>query len=62
MSKTASDAAPDLRQYLEQLPSVVTLRDRLQQHRDEGKLLRRLLKLASEAEAASPKSEAAHRE
>lgn len=59
MSKTASAAAPDLRQYLDHLPSVVTLRDRLQQHRDEGKLLRRLLKLASEAEAASPKLEAA---
>ncbi len=48
-------------QYLQQLPSAATLRDKLRQHRDEGKVLRRLLKLASEHEATS-KADAPHRE
>lgn len=46
-------------QFLEQLPSVSTLRSRLQQHREQGKVLRRLLKLASERDAmAAVKQEA----
>ena len=45
------DQTPE--QYLKQLPSAATLRDKLRQHRDEGKVLRRLLKLASEHEATS---------
>ena len=43
-------------QFLKQLPSVSALREKLRQHRDEGKLLRRLLKLASEREASTATS------
>ena len=39
--------------FLEQLPSAETLRNQIQRHREEGKVLRRLLKLASQHEAAS---------
>ena len=53
MPQTLPDAASDLRQYLDKLPKTELLRDRLRQHRDEGKLLRRLLKLASDAEAVA---------
>lgn len=60
MPKTLPDAAPDLRQYLDKLPTVAALRDRLRQHRDEGKLLRRLLKLAADAEAVANSKGGAH--
>ena len=51
----------DLQQYLDKLPNVASLRDRLRQHRDEGKLLRRLLKLAADAEVVTnSKGEARH--
>jgi|GEM_PF-2403139 len=60
MPKVLPDAVPDLRQYLDKLPSVAALRDRLRQHRLEGKLLRRLLKLAADAEAAATPKEASH--
>lgn len=56
MAQNAQGTADDLRQYIDKLPSVITLRNRLEQHRSEGKLLKRLLKLASEADAASPTS------
>ncbi len=45
------DQTPE--QFLKQLPSAATLRDKLRQHRDECKVLRRLLKLANEHEATS---------
>lgn len=51
MLKARPDAVPNLRQYLNQLSGVAMLRDRLRQHRNEGKQLRRLLKLATESEA-----------
>ena len=54
------DAASDLRQYLDKLPTVSLLRDRLRQHRDEGKLLRRLLKLAADADAVANRKGASH--
>lgn len=61
MPSTLQNAASDdLRQYLDKLPSVSTLRDRLRQHRDEGKLLRRLLKLATEADAATNRTGASN--
>ena len=60
MPKTLPDAASDLRQYLDRLPNVASLRDRLRQHRDEGKLLRRLLKLAADAEAVATRKGASH--
>lgn len=56
MANNSQGTADDLQQYIEKLPSVVTLRNRLEQHRNEGKLIKRLLKLASESEAASPRS------
>lgn len=40
-------------QFLQQLPSVSTLRSKLEQHREQGKVLRRMLKLARERDAAS---------
>lgn len=40
-------------QFLEQLPSAAVVRDKIQRHREEGKVLRRLLKLASEHESAT---------
>lgn len=60
MPETLSDAAPDLRQYLDKLQTVAAFRDRLRQHRDEGKLLRRLLKLAADAEAVANSKRGAH--
>jgi hypothetical protein len=60
MPHTLPDAASDLRQYLDKLPTVKELRDRLRQHRDEGKLLRRLLKLAADAEAVANSKRGAH--
>ncbi len=60
MPHTLPDAAPDLRQYLDTLPKVESLRDRLRQHRDEGKLLRRLLKLAADADAVANSKAGAH--
>ena len=56
MAQNTQDTADDLQQYIQKLPSVITLRNRLEQHRNEGKLIKRLLKLASESEAASPLS------
>lgn len=47
----SADQSPE--DFLKQLPSVSTLREKLRQHRDEGKLLRRLLKLASEREESA---------
>lgn len=38
-------------QFLKQLPSAASLRDRLREHREQGKVLRRLLKLAAASEA-----------
>ena len=50
-------------QFLEQLPSAAVVRDKIQKHREEAKVLRRLLKLASEHEASTtpsaPKRESA---
>ena len=60
MPRTPSDAAPDLRQYLDKLPTIAVIRDRLRQHRDEGKLLRRLLKLAVDTEAVATQEGTSH--
>ncbi len=61
MAQNTQGTADDLRQHIDKLPNVITLRNRLEQYRREGKLLKRLLKLASESEAAStPRKAVSH--
>ena len=61
MAQNTQVTADDLRQHIDKLPNVITLRNRLEQYRREGKLLKRLLKLASESEAAStPRKAVSH--
>ena len=60
MPQAPPRAVANLRQYLDTLPNVATLRDRLKQHRNEGKLLRRLWKLAADAESAASSKGASH--
>ena len=49
-----SEPAADLRALLDRMPTVAEVRLRIVRNRAEAKLLRRLLKLATDAEAADP--------
>ena len=49
-----ADVPPDLRAMLDNIPPVAAVRERIDRNRAEAKFLRRLLKLAADAQAAAP--------